>query len=157
MEGKIYYLYPGYIFFSKEAHRIITILGSCISVCLWDKKNMVGGMNHYIYAGFKESEKRGISGTVAIPHLIKLMLDAGSKIEDLEASIIGGATIEVLPSDVADANIKIAKDILNKYGIKIKLMNTGGNKGRKLTFDNYTGKVEVEMLKGYSKRVDKDE
>lgn len=157
MEKDTYYLYPGYIFFSKSPYKITTVLGSCISVCLWDKKNNFGGMNHYIYADFRKTENKGISGSVAIPHLIKLMLDSGSKLENLEANIVGGASSEVLSSDVAVENIKFAKKTLENYKIKIVYMNTGGFKGRKVSFDNYTGKVEVQFLKENSKRVDANE
>lgn len=157
MEKDTYYLYPGYIFFSKSPYKITTVLGSCISVCLWDKKNNFGGMNHYIYADFRKTENKGISGSVAIPHLIKLMLDSGSKLDNLEANIVGGASSEVLSSDVAVENIKFAKKTLENYKIKIVYMNTGGFKGRKVSFDNYTGKVEVQFLKENSKRVDANE
>lgn len=157
MEKDTYYLYPGYIFFSKEPYKIVTVLGSCVSICLWDKKNMFGGMNHYIYSDFRKTEGKGISGSVAIPHLIKLMLDNGSKLENLEASIVGEASSEVLSSDVAVQNVKFARDSMENYRIKINYVNTGGFKGRKITFDNYTGKVEVKFLKGNGKRVDEDE
>ena len=36
--NKKYYLKPGYIFFSSEGHILETVLGSCVSVCLFDNK-----------------------------------------------------------------------------------------------------------------------
>lgn len=157
MEKEVYYLYPGYIFFSKDPYKITTILGSCVSICLWDSKKRVGGMNHYIYANHRKSENKGISGAVSIPYLIKLLIDSGSKIENLEANIIGGASSKLLEPTVAEENIFIAKEILRKYSIKVKSMHTGGFRGRKIVFDNYTGKIDIIFLKDLNKRVDKNE
>lgn len=157
MEKEVYYLYPGYIFFSKDPYKITTILGSCVSICLWDSKKKVGGMNHYIYANYRKSESKGISGAISIPYLIKLLVESGSKIEDLEASIIGGASSKILEPTVAKENVLIAKEILRKYSIKVIGVHTGGFKGRKITFDNYTGKIDIAYLRELSKRVDKNE
>ena len=157
MEKEVYYLYPGYIFFSKDPYKITTILGSCVSICLWDSKKRVGGMNHYIYANYRKSESKGISGAISIPYLIKLLVESGSKIEDLEASIIGGASSKILEPTVAEENVLIAKNILRKYSIKIREIHTGGFKGRKIIFDNYTGKIDIAYLRELSKRVDKNE
>lgn len=156
MEKQMHYLYPGCIFFSKEPYKITTILGSCVSVCLWDRKNKIGGMNHYIYARYRKSEKKGISGINAIPYLIKLFTENGSRMEDLEAKIVGGANSKVLESSVSAENVQIAKEILELNKIKIKSINIGGFKGRKVVFDNTTGEVEISYLKEASKRVDKD-
>lgn len=36
---KSFYLYPGKLVFTKEEAYITTILGSCVAVALYDKKN----------------------------------------------------------------------------------------------------------------------
>ena len=38
----------GEYFASKEHEVLSTTLGSCISVCLYDLKNKIGGLNHYM-------------------------------------------------------------------------------------------------------------
>ena len=32
----------------RPDHMITTILGSCVSVCLWDQARQIGGMNHIL-------------------------------------------------------------------------------------------------------------
>ncbi len=78
-QAKNFYLQPGFIFVSQEPHFIHTVLGSCVSVCLWDKAKMFGGMNHYIYGKCNNGERNGRYGEVSLPHLLQLILDMGSK------------------------------------------------------------------------------
>ncbi len=37
-----YLLKPGYVFLSQEPTLIYTVLGSAVTVCLWDRKNRYG-------------------------------------------------------------------------------------------------------------------
>ena len=43
-----YFLHPGFVFVSQRPTAILTILGSCVSVCLHDEKRCFGGMNHFL-------------------------------------------------------------------------------------------------------------
>ena len=43
-----HYLYPGTLFVHRQPHRITTVLGSCVSVCLWNQTARLGGINHYL-------------------------------------------------------------------------------------------------------------
>lgn len=147
MERKYYYLNPGYIFYSDERYLVETVLGSCISVCLWDEKRLTGGINHFIFPGNGEKENSSKYGTNATQHLIKMVLESGSRIENIQAYIIGGANNRLMDLDIGGRNKKNAEEILGKYGIKIRGKWTGGYCGRKISFDTYTGEVEIFLLK----------
>ena len=41
---------------------ITTILGSCISICLWDSEARVGGMNHLLLRSSKNVAARNVAG-----------------------------------------------------------------------------------------------
>ena len=43
-----FYLHAGQLYATAEATEIVTILGSCVAVCLWDEIAGVGGMNHFL-------------------------------------------------------------------------------------------------------------
>lgn len=147
MERKYYYLNPGYIFYSEEPYLVETVLGSCISVCLWDKERKVGGVNHFVFAeGGKISEQNGKYGNYSMPYLIEIMLQHGSRIGNLSALIIGGANSRIIKMDVGERNLKTAKETLRKFGIRVGGEWIGGYTGRKVRFDTYTGNVEVIML-----------
>ena len=43
-----HYLYPGALFINKRAYYVTTILGSCVAVCIYDRRLKIGGINHYL-------------------------------------------------------------------------------------------------------------
>ena len=138
-----FYLQPGFIFVSQEPHFIHTVLGSCVSVCLWDSVNRYGGMNHYIYGKCNNGGRNGRYGQVSLPHLLRLMLDMGSKKEDLKAHLIGGARNVQLNSLVGDENVALAEKWLKKNGIPVIVKDVGGEHGRKVVFHNQSGEVYI--------------
>lgn len=142
-QTKNFYLQPGFIFVSQEPYYVHTVLGSCVSVCLWDSLNMFGGMNHYIYANCGTDEPNGRYGEVSLPHLLKLMQDMGSKKSNLRAHLIGGAKNARLNSLIGDENIDLAEKWLKKNRIPIIVKDVGGTYGRKVVFHNQSGEVYV--------------
>jgi chemotaxis protein CheD len=142
-QAKNFYLHPGFIFVSQEPHFIHTVLGSCVSVCLWDSVNMFGGMNHYIYGKCNGNKRNGRYGEVSLPHMLQLMLDMGSKKKNLSAHLIGGARNARLNSLVGDENTALAEKWLKKNRIPIIVKDVGGEHGRKVVFHNQSGEVYI--------------
>src|SRR4051812_50175375 len=58
MGRKTVYLLPGELHASAEQTQVTTILGSCVSVCLWDQKLRIGGMNHFLLPMWREGGGR---------------------------------------------------------------------------------------------------
>ncbi len=142
-----YYLDSGYVYMSRTPTLISTVLGSCVSVCLWDKKREYGGMNHFLYPSAKSPlEATTRFGNVATVVLIRLLIEEGSEKEDIEAQIFGGASEpDSAPElqDVSRKNIDVARNILAKNGIPIVSEDVGGGKGRKLIFNSHSNEVVV--------------
>jgi len=129
---------------------IQTVLGSCVSVCLWDSKLKMGGMNHYLMPGSPSSAAGNSNhGYTAIPMLISSMINRGASVENLEAKIFGACNSWVNDRGlftVGLRNAEIAVQILKREGIRITARNTGGIHGRKIIFNTFTGKVKVYLL-----------
>ena len=141
-----YLLEAGHIYFTKDFAVIQVVLGSCVSVCLWDSRLLYGGMNHFVYPATLESAKATpVYGNVATIALLKMMTEAGSRIRDIKAHILGGGHPENMKEDkgVGTENIKVARDILKKKGVVIASEDVGGIMGRKIVFDTQTGQVAV--------------
>jgi chemotaxis protein CheD len=145
-----YFLKPGYIFLSVNPAIISTVLGSSVSVCLYDKKRKIGGMNHFKLPAVDDPKKSTAEyGNVATLKLIRMMLENGSKRKHIEAQIFGGASRpEDTGHDVGDRNIKVARTVLAREQLQVVSEDVGGQKGRKIVFD--TGKNEIAVM-----RVDK--
>jgi chemotaxis protein CheD len=128
-----YFLEPGYIYVSAKPIVISTVLGSCIAVCLYDGRRKVGGMNHFQFPGTRRKDRATARyGNVALPCLVRMILDGGSKKQNLEAQIFGGAhNPAISPKDIGHENITIARKILAREGIRVVSEDVGGRKGQK--------------------------
>ena len=142
-----FFLNPGELVFTKEPYKIKTILGSCVSVTIYDRVKQYGGMCHYLLPESHVNKASTKYGNIAIPLLLKRFHENHSKKHDLEANIIGGSLILENQNEIffiGDRNIAVAKEMLNKYKIFIKGEETGGNKGRTMVFNTNTGNVTIK-------------
>jgi chemotaxis protein CheD len=140
-----YLLAPGFIYVAIRPAMISAALGSCVSICLFDRKRNVGGMNHFQYPVVREKEEaRACYGNVAALALVRMMYDDGSKVNHLEAQIFGGAFNRSSGSrDIGKENINIARRVLRREKIAIVSEDVGGEKGRKIVFNTATNEVAV--------------
>ena len=144
------FLFPSTIFVEPMPHHVLTILGSCIAVCLYDERLKYGGINHYMLPWWNGNVMPTPKyGDVAIERLIEKMVSLGSYQEDLVAKIFGGAhqhTAVESGLGVGDRNIVTAEKILNMEGIPIISRNTGGDRGRRIVFHTHTNQVFMKFL-----------
>ncbi len=140
-----YILEPGFIFVAIRPTVISTVLGSCVSVCLYDREHKIGGMNHFQLPYIRERHKAtACYGNVATSALIRMMIDDGSNLENLEAQIFGGAyNPKISPDDVGSENIMVARKILEKKRVRVVSEDVGGERGRKVVFDTNTNEIAV--------------
>lgn len=138
-----------------EPSTIYTVLGSCVSVCLFSPQTKHAGMIHYALPYFMESSSMDELlryGDKAIPILIEeLQKVAHQPIASFKAKVIGGANCFIRSSgggldNIGAMNIQMAKDILQKYNIEIIGEHTGGEVGRKVIFHTTDGRVQVASL-----------
>lgn len=146
-----HFLYPGALFAHREEYIVTTILGSCVSVCLWDSVNNIGGVNHYLLPLWNgDALPSPRYGNVAIQKLIEKMLALGSKKQDLIAKIFGGAAVLKMSEGfmkIGDRNILLAQDLLKEEKIPIKSSDLGGCVGRKLIYNTATASVLIRKNK----------
>jgi len=146
-----HYLYPGALFAHIQPHIVTTVLGSCVSVCLWDPVLRIGGINHYqmpLWNGNGLASPK--YGNIAIEKLLEKMLAMGSQKLNLKAKLFGGASVLQGVNHqlrIGERNSIIGKDMINKEGIPIISLDVGGNFGRKLRFNTQTGDVLRKLIK----------
>ena len=153
-----HYLFPGHIFAHREPHIVTTVLGSCVSVCLWDQVRRMGGINHYMLPLWNgEGLASPKYGTIAIPRLIEIMIELGSNRADLVAKVFGGGDILRVTNgimNVGQRNVEFGLKALADEGIMIIASSVRGNQGRKLMFDTGAGTVLMKKLQQVSGTVD---
>lgn len=145
-------IFVGEYYVTKKQEIILTLLGSCISVCLFDNTNKVYGMNHFLLpmgAQSDEIDKNGRFGFDSMHMLIKDMLRMGASKENLRAKVFGGGKVLKTTNNVIkvnEDNIKFIRDFLAKEGIAVLAEDLGGTYGRKIYFDTENGNVYVKKF-----------
>jgi chemotaxis protein CheD len=137
------FLQPGQLVVSTVPMTVTTILGSCVSVCLWDGQKRIGGLNHFMLpmvAGASVSSPR--FGNIAMETLVEDLRASGARLPFLTARVFGGACMFTQMQSSAHLgakNVEVALDFLQRRGIAIAQVDVGGNRGRKLVFETESG------------------
>ena len=151
-------IFPGQFVITSVPSLISTVLGSCVSVCLWDKVTKMGGMNHYLLPGTPEDDAGNSNrGLTSIRLLIRSLINRKVSIENLEAKVFGGCNSLYTSVDyfkVGERNISVAIETLHEFNIKVTAQHVGGSYGRKIVFNTFSGKVRMRLL---TKRADINE
>jgi chemotaxis protein CheD len=140
---------PGEYYSTDKPGVISTLLGSCIAACLYDPKNRLIGMNHFMLSNTRYSRdmpihisEAGRYGIQAMELLINDMMAKGTNRRLLRAKIFGGATIVYRETEnsnffcVGQVNCKFIREFLDNEGIPIDAEDLGGNFGRVIHFSN---------------------
>lgn len=147
---------PGEFYVTKEEEAISTVLGSCISACIWDEKMKIGGMNHFMLP--LKGDSFGVEGWQqdnsftcryglwAMEYLINEILKYGGSRSRLKTKLFGGGKVLAMQSDVGAKNIAFAKEYILNEGLTIDSEDVGGPWPRKVIFFPSTGKVLVKKL-----------
>lgn len=147
-----YFLLPGTIHVANHNSLIVTILGSCVSICLWDELTKTGGMNHYMLPLWNgEGIPTPKYGNVAIPKLINKFEGLGIPKERLKAKVFGGANLLSNNSGekislIGDRNIEIAYEWLDKLKIPVISKDVGGNMGRKIIMNVENFEIKLKRI-----------
>ena len=143
------FLYPGQLVVTKDAMEISTILGSCVSVCLFDSIRCIAGMNHFLLP-VNDKNKSDIEkyGDSSLELLLEKMLIMGSSQRDIVAKVFGGGELLTYknPSfNIGKKNIEVALGFICDHEISVISKAVGGKRGRKITFNTLTGIVRHQL------------
>lgn len=145
---------PGEYYVTTRDMLIVTVLGSCVSVCLRDSKNGVGGMNHFMLPGNSDSDAGPVSssaryGSYAMEILINHLLKLGAERKSLEAKVFGGGRVlsGFTVNQVGDRNAEFVLKYLRAEKIPITAQDLLDIYPRKIYFFPAEGRVLVRKLK----------
>lgn len=147
---------PGEFYVSMHNEYIATVLGSCVSACIRDVENGVGGMNHFmlpIQTNFSDNWGNSAVcnstryGNWAMEHLINEIIKYGGKKERLEIKIVGGGRVLSHVTDIGERNIQFVTEYLREEGLEAAAQDVGDVYPRKVLYQPETGKVKVKKLR----------
>ncbi|MBS4096147.1 MAG: chemoreceptor glutamine deamidase CheD [Sulfuricella sp.] len=145
---------PGEYYATTRDMIIVTVLGSCVSVCLRDRATGIGGMNHFMLPHSDNHADDPLStsaryGTYAMEMLINHLLKLGARRANFEAKIFGGGNVlrGFTVTNVGARNAEFAQDFLETENIKLVAKDLLDIYPRKVYFFPQTGRVLVKKLR----------
>ncbi len=135
-----------------EAERpLATLLGSCVSVCLFDPKLKIGGMNHFLLPRGSSSGNADqdviLNGDYSMEVLVNGLLNKGAQKSRLVAKSFGGGTIvSSIRMAIGERNAEFAQDWLEREGIPLVASDFSGPWSRKIIFLPRTGDAFCRRL-----------
>jgi len=143
---------PGEYYVSVTNELITTVLGSCISVCIRDPKNGIGGMNHFMLPTDKNVNEDILSdaaryGNYAMEHLINDIIHYGGERRNLEFKVFGGGKVLDMKMDIGKKNIEFVFDYLKTESFSVMSEDVGDVYPRKVIYFPMTGVARIKKLK----------
>ncbi len=135
---------------------IVTVLGSCVSACVWEPRMKIGGMNHFMLPESNSehslADKSMRYGNHAMEELINDLLRRGARREALEIKVFGGGNVIASMTGggtgpIGDRNSEFVRRYLNAEGLRIAAEDLGGPHPRRIHFFPRIGKVIRLFLK----------
>jgi len=144
---------PGEYYAGSGPTGMATLLGSCVSTCLWDPQRRIGGMNHFMLPGDNGTAASPVPrsarfGVHAMELLINQMLKLGADRRRLVAKVFGGGRVlrGFASLDVGAANCEFVLGFLVTEAIPVVGSDLLDNCARKLHFCPASGKVLMKKL-----------
>ena len=141
---------PGQYHATPDDVVIVTVLGSCVSACLWDPARRIGGMNHFMLPGATGGAAVASAnlGLYAMEVLINRMLKLGAERRRIVAKVFGGASVlEGMDAlNVGTQNGTFVLEFLVEEGIPVVAQDLYDVCPRKVYFFAPSGKVMVKRL-----------
>ena len=132
---------------SNEDMVISTILGSCISVCLWDPVKRVGGMNHLLLPEMRQvGPGLDTAGAIAMERLINRLVKLGAERSRLRAKLFGGSSMLSGLTDIGARNANFGRNYLMAENIPCDGESVGGTLARKLRFWPASGAARQKFV-----------
>jgi len=136
---------------------IVTVLGSCVSACVWEPRLKIGGLNHFMLPESSSNDRAPVDksmryGNHAMVELINDLLRRGARRDSLEIKVFGGGNVVSSMSTgatvpIGDRNAEFVRRYLDDEGLRIAAADLGGQHPRRIHFFPRIGKVIRLFLK----------
>jgi chemotaxis protein CheD len=149
LKSWIVQILPGECYVTEGDEIIATILGSCVSTCVRDRRSGLGGMNHFMLPEDPRSDVRGDAlryGCFAVERLMNELFKRGAARNELEIKVFGGGQVIAGMTDIGRSNVEFVHNYLHDEGLELSAEDVGGHFARRLRYHPRSGKVLVKHL-----------
>jgi chemotaxis protein CheD len=168
----IVYIGPGEMHISEKPVIVSTVLGSCVSVTMFNKRSNIGAICHGFLPRCKCKDnccgnpqkcifKSGCSGICeesfryvdcSIVNMLKRFQSLGIESKELDIKLFGGANVIATENKnssliVGTQNVKQALYSIESESLSLLVSDVGGREGRKIQFFTHTGDILLKRLR----------
>lgn len=140
----------GFCVLSQSDHVIMTTLGSCIAVCMYDPVVRVGGMNHFLLPEEKGVERKNSYcmryGNNAMETLINEIMKRGGMKDRLIIKAFGAGNVLTIKANIGEKNQSFLEHYIANEKLELETSDLGGDYPRQVAFFPETGKALVKVL-----------
>ena len=124
-----------------------TLLGSCVSTCLFDPVSRVGGLNHIVLPSDSSNDPFDLMNQVnAMECLINALLRKGAIRSRLVAKVFGGARMIGSSANIGNQNAQFVLSFLRDESIPVDAESLGGTQARRVRFEPTTGRAQLKFV-----------
>ena len=123
-----------------------TVLGSCVSACIFDTERKIGGLNHFLLPEPGAGGPDIRYAAAAMEVLVNGLMRQGASRERLRAKLFGGGRMLAGLPDIGQRNAEAARRFLQAEGIPLIASDLGGTQARRVRFWPVTGRVQLNLL-----------
>ncbi len=148
---------PGEYYYTDKSEYIATTLGSCVAACIWDERNKIGGMNHFMlpltdkgvsditWAGLPNDATR--YGNYAMEYLINELLKHGGEKKEFKIKLFGGGKVlKGSTNEIGEKNIQFVLNYVKVEGLNLVSQDLGDVYPRKVLFDPISGRAWMKRI-----------
>ena len=157
MELPVVYLKPAEMYMASSPSIVKTVLGSCVSVTLFNHRLKVGVICHGLLPYCREKSACKGECTLcfkyvdcSIRHMVGQFRSLGIGHREIEVKLFGGADMFIARAGeretVGAQNVVAALSIIAKEHLNLCKSDTGGNQGRRIYFYTHTGEIFLKRL-----------
>lgn len=134
----------------REAAIAETLVGSCVTVCLYNFKERFGAMNHFLRDRPRDPADADVGryGVTSTQRIIDAVLEIDPVPTHYRASVFGGAAVLKTQHEdghIGQGNVAAALQVLHRAHIRVARQEVGGTRGRRVRFNTQTGGIECRF------------
>lgn len=148
-------LSPSEFYFGNSGEQIQTLLGSCVAITMWNPRQRIGGMCHFLLPDSPNTKNMTLDGRYAdqaIDLFLAELRRSGTKPEDYEVKVFGGGNMFPAfqrgdSNNIGKRNVQAARRLLKENDFNVHSEHTGNVGHRSVILDLSTGYTWVKWQK----------
>lgn len=140
---------PGEFYVSDSDIVITTVLGSCISACIFDTQTQMGGLNHFMLPEGTQGEdlyRSSRYGLFAMEQLVNELMKHGCQRENMQIKLTGGGDMMGGMTSIGQQNIDFILQYIKDEGLSVLAKDLGGDQARRVAYFPTEGRMLVNKL-----------